>query len=67
MAKKQAKDKDDVEATIEKTSQARIELPSDDMDRIRRAAKSIGLSLSAFLRQAVLEKAVDVEKRMGIK
>ena len=67
MAKKQSKGVGNVEATIEKTSQARIELPSDDMERIRRAAKSIGLSLSAFLRQAVLEKAVDVEKRMGIK
>ena len=29
------------------------------------AAKSIGLSLSTFIRQAVLEKAVDVERRMG--
>lgn len=50
----------------EKTSQARIELPADDMDRVRRAARSIGLSLSAFIRQAVLEKAVDVERRMGL-
>jgi hypothetical protein len=36
------------------------------MDRLRRAARSIGLSLSAFIRQAVLEKAVDVERRMGL-
>jgi uncharacterized protein (DUF1778 family) len=46
------------------TSQARLELPAGDMERIRKAAKSIGLSLSAFLRQAVLEKAADVERRM---
>jgi uncharacterized protein (DUF1778 family) len=52
-------------ATEEKTSQARLELPSDDMERVRRAARSIGLSLSAFIRQAVLEKTVDVERRMG--
>jgi uncharacterized protein (DUF1778 family) len=54
-------------ATEERTSQARLELPASDMDRLRKAAKSIGLSLSAFIRQAVLEKAVDVENRMGAK
>jgi uncharacterized protein (DUF1778 family) len=65
MAKKQVKTQ--MPATAEeKTSQARIELPTDDMDRVRRAARSIGLSLSAFIRQAVLEKAVDVERRMGL-
>jgi uncharacterized protein (DUF1778 family) len=64
MAKKKVQPK--MPATVEeKTSQARLELPSDDMERIRRAARSIGLSLSAFIRQAVLEKAVDVERRMG--
>jgi hypothetical protein len=52
--------------TEEKTSQARLELPSADMERVRRAARSIGLSLSAFIRQAVLEKTVDTEKRMGV-
>jgi uncharacterized protein (DUF1778 family) len=52
--------------TEEKTSQARIELPANEMDRVRKAAKSIGLSLSAFIRQAVLEKAVDVERRMRL-
>jgi uncharacterized protein (DUF1778 family) len=49
----------------EKTSQARLELPASEMDRLRAAARSIGLSLSAFIRQAVLEKTVDVERRMG--
>jgi hypothetical protein len=65
MARKKAAPK--MPATEEKTSQARLELPADDMDRVRRAGKSIGLSLSAFIRQAVLEKTVDVEKRMGTK
>jgi hypothetical protein len=50
----------------EPTSQARLELPASDMERLRRAARSIGLSLSAFIRQAVSEKAADVEKRMGL-
>jgi hypothetical protein len=66
MAKKKAMT--EMTATTEKrTSQARLELPADDMERVRRAGRSIGLSLSAFIRQAVLEKTVDVEKRMGVK
>lgn len=48
-----------------RTSQARLELPVAEMDRVRASARSIGLSLSAFLRQAVLEKAADVSRRMG--
>lgn len=64
MAKKKATPK--MTTAIEaKTSQARLELPSKEMDRLRKAARSIGLSLSAFIRQAVLEKCVDTERRMG--
>lgn len=48
-----------------RTSQARLELPVAEMDRVRASARGIGLSLSAFLRQAVLEKAADVSRRMG--
>ncbi len=65
MAKKKVGPK--MPATVEpaqKTSQARLELPAAEMERTRRAAKLIGLSLSAFIRQAVLEKTVDVERRM---
>lgn len=66
MAKKAAGPKKmSMTAAREKTSQARLELPADEMDRVRSAAKSIGLSLSAFIRQAVLEKTVDTERRMG--
>lgn len=66
MAKKKA-NRDMIVTSEESTSQARLELPSQDMERVRRAARSIGLSLSAFIRQAVLEKTVDVDKRMGTK
>ncbi len=66
MAKKKA-NRDMIVTSEERTSQARLELPSQDMERVRRAARSIGLSLSAFIRQAVLEKTVDVDKRMGTK
>lgn len=64
MARKASKTKVTT-ATEAKTSQARLELPAEDMERIRKAAKSVGLSLSAFIRQAVIERAVDVERRMG--
>jgi hypothetical protein len=67
MAKKKTRPKMPATAEPEsKTSQARIELPSAEMERVRRAAKSIGLGLSAFIRQAVLEKTVDTERRMGL-
>jgi hypothetical protein len=66
MARKK-KNQDMPTAIEEKPAQARLELPPADMERLRRAGKSIGLSLSAFIRQAVLEKAVEVEKRMGTK
>jgi hypothetical protein len=65
MAKKKAKPKMLATESEERTSQARIELPATEMDRVRRAARRIGLSLSAFIRMAVLEKAADVERRMG--
>ena len=65
MAKRKTGPKMKMKAEV-KTSQARLELPAAEMDRLRRAGRSIGLSLSAFIRQAVLEKAVDVERRMGL-
>ena len=35
---------------------ARIELPEDDFERMRRVAKANGLSISAYIRQAVLRQ-----------
>ena len=49
----------------DKTSQARLELPAAEMERVRRAAKSIGLSLSAFIRRAVLTETVRTEREMS--
>jgi uncharacterized protein (DUF1778 family) len=66
MAPKKKRVRQMTTAAPEKTSQARLELPAEEMDRLRRAARSIGLSLSAFIRMAVLEKAADVERRMGL-
>lgn len=64
MAKKKV-DRTMLATVTEKTSQARLELPAAEMERVRKAARSVGLSLSAFIRQAVLEKTVDTERRMG--
>ncbi len=47
-----------VTATDEKTTtQARIELPTEEFEQVRAVAKSIGLSVSAFIRMAVLKEA----------
>lgn len=34
---------------------ARLMLPPEDFERLRKAARSMGLSISAFVRQAVLK------------
>ena len=65
MAKKKVRDQMSTTDADEKISQARLLLPARDMERARKAARSIGLGMSAFIRQAVLEKMVDVERRMG--
>jgi hypothetical protein len=51
-----------VTTTKPETSQARLELPKAEMERVRKAAKSRGLALTAFLRLAVLEKTSRIEE-----
>ena len=48
-----------------KPTQSKLELPAEEMERVRKVARTIGLSLSASVRQAVLEKTVEVQRRMG--
>ena len=64
MAKTKAPKKMPVPRPKQRVSQARIELPVDEMDRVRKAARLLGLSLSAFLRMAVLRVTVETEKTM---
>lgn len=44
------------------TSQARLELPVEEFEKVRSAARSIGLSVSAFIRMAVLKEARRVDE-----
>jgi hypothetical protein len=44
------------------TSQARMELPAADFERVRAASRSIGLSLTAFIRMAVLRETRRIEE-----
>lgn len=63
MAKKKENPK--VPATAEPpklTAQARIELPTEEFERVRTAAKGLGLSVSAFIRMAVLQKTKRIEE-----
>lgn len=47
---------------VKTTGQARIELPTEEFDRLRRAAKRRGQSVSAFIRMAVLKEVQRVEE-----
>lgn len=60
MAKKASKKKMPVATERPQTSQARLELPIDQMDMVRAAARRRGLPLTAFIRMAVLEKAEEI-------
>ena len=58
MAKKTSQKSDEDKGT----NQARLELPTDDFERVRKAGRRIGLSVSAFVRMAVLKEARRVEE-----
>lgn len=44
------------------TNQARLELPTAQFDRLRKAAERRGLSITAFLRMAVLKEIERIEE-----
>jgi hypothetical protein len=44
---------------------ARIELPDDDYQRLKRAADRVRISVAAYIRQAVMERIEDDERRSG--
>ncbi len=44
------------------TSQARLELPTEEFDRLRAVARRRGLSVSAFIRMAVLKEMQRIEE-----
>jgi uncharacterized protein (DUF1778 family) len=60
MAKKKSDQPMPATADQEKTSQARLELPVEQMNMVRAAARRRGLPLTAFIRMAVLEKAEEI-------
>lgn len=66
MAKKRA-GANKVQTTAEPvTRHARIELPDDDYQRLKRAADRVHISVAAYIRQAVMERIEDDERR-GLK
>jgi hypothetical protein len=44
---------------------ARIELPDGDYQRLKRAADRVRISVAAYIRQAVMVRIEDDEKRAG--
>jgi predicted DNA-binding protein len=63
MAKKKAGGRK-VQTATPGVKHARIELPDADYERLKRVAKSIGLGVAAFIRQAVLRDVRRVEDEM---
>ena len=45
---------------------ARIELPDEDYQRLKRAARRIGLPVAGFIRMVVLERVGEDERRAGV-
>ena len=45
---------------------ARIELPDNDYQRLRRAAGRVRLPVAAYIRMAVLERVAEEDRRAGI-
>jgi hypothetical protein len=43
---------------------ARIELPDDDYQRLKRAADRVRISVAAYIRQAVMERIAEDERKM---
>jgi predicted transcriptional regulator len=65
MAKKKAGGRK-VQTTAEPAVRhARIELPDDDYQRLKRSADRFRLSVSAYIRQAVMERIERDEQRAG--
>jgi hypothetical protein len=54
-----AKKKGDVEMR-----HARIELPDADYQRLKRAADRVHISVAAYIRQAVMERIAEDERKM---
>jgi predicted DNA-binding protein len=45
-----------MQATVKEIRHARLELPDDDYERLKRVAKANGLPVAAYIRQAVLKQ-----------
>jgi predicted DNA-binding protein len=66
MAKKKAEAKKMAPAATEPVIRhARIELPDEDYQRLKRAAKAVHIAVAAYIRQAVMERIEDDERRRG--
>jgi hypothetical protein len=65
MAKLKAVGAKKAQATAKEIRHARLELPDDDYERLKRAAKANGLAVAAYIRQAVLRQVRLDEKDDG--
>jgi predicted DNA-binding protein len=54
-----------VQATTKDVRHARLELPDEDYERLKRVSKANGLAVAAYIRQAVLRQVRMDEKDEG--
>lgn len=65
MAKRKNGDKKMPATTEREIRHARLELPDEDYERLKGVAKSLGLGVAAYIRQAVMRQIRRDEEEMG--
>ena len=65
MAKKKTGEKPMSPSLEKDIRHARLELPVADYDRLKRVARSLGLGVAAYIRQAVMRQIRKDEEEMG--
>jgi predicted DNA-binding protein len=67
MAKAKTTGAKKVQATANEIRHARLELPDEDYQRLKRVSKANGLPVAAYIRQAVLRQVRTDEREEGDK
>jgi predicted DNA-binding protein len=65
MAKAKTTGAKKMQTTAKEVRHARLELPGDDYERLKRVSKANGLPVAAYIRQAVLRQVRMDEKEDG--
>lgn len=67
MAKVSKRATNKVQASVKEIRHARVELPDEDYERLKRVSRANGLAIAAYIRQAVLRQIRRDETEEGSK